>query len=127
MEGVRILAEQAVYTCSDFWTIMYVMCIPLAIVGALITLFCLCEYIDNGGSTLLIVTFVFIVLTIATIGGTVTAKQELDASETLDYIEQKVIVESSVNMNEFFKYYELLEQDGEIYIVKERKWEDKSE
>ena len=36
-----------------------------------------------------------------------------------DYTEYKVIVDDTVNMNEFMEKYEILDRDGEIYIVRE--------
>ena len=36
-----------------------------------------------------------------------------------DYTEYKVTVDETVNMNEFFEKYELVDQEGKIYIVKD--------
>lgn len=36
-----------------------------------------------------------------------------------DHTEYKVIVDETVNMNEFFEKYELVDQEGKIYIVKD--------
>ena len=39
--------------------------------------------------------------------------------EVYDYTEYKVIIDDTVNMNEFMGKYEILDQDGKIYIVRE--------
>lgn len=36
-----------------------------------------------------------------------------------DYIKYEVILDDSVSMNEFMNTYEVLEQRGQIYVVKE--------
>lgn len=36
-----------------------------------------------------------------------------------DHTEYKVTVDETVNMNEFFEKYELVDQEGKIYIVKD--------
>ena len=38
----------------------------------------------------------------------------------IDHIEYKVTVDDSVSMNEFLNKYEILDQEGKIYTVKER-------
>lgn len=53
------------------------------------------------------------------LGGTGIANY-VGKEEIYDYTEYKVIVDDTVNMNEFMKKYEILDQDGEIYIVRER-------
>jgi hypothetical protein len=39
---------------------------------------------------------------------------------TVNYIELKVTIDDSVLMNEFLDKYEILDQEGKIYTVKER-------
>ena len=41
-------------------------------------------------------------------------------TDTIDYIEYKVTVDDSVPMNEFLDKYEILDQEGKIYTVKEK-------
>jgi hypothetical protein len=36
------------------------------------------------------------------------------------HIEYKVIIEDNVEFKEFINYYEILDQEGEIYTVKEK-------
>ena len=38
----------------------------------------------------------------------------------ISYIEYKVTIDDSVSMNEFLYKYEILDQEGKIYTVKER-------
>ena len=41
-------------------------------------------------------------------------------SNDIDYIKYKVIIDDSVSMNEFLDKYEILDQEGKIYTIKER-------
>lgn len=38
----------------------------------------------------------------------------------IDYIKYKITIDDSVSMNEFLDKYEILDQEGRIYTVKER-------
>ena len=114
MEGVRVLAENAVMlTQYDFvwnvWTIFFytlaAVLVAFAIWGA--------AYKEDS---VLIFTSIFVVISIFL--GTGIAENE-GKSEVFDYTEYKVIVDDTVNMNEFMSKYEVLDRDGEIYIVKE--------
>ncbi len=43
-----------------------------------------------------------------------------DNKNDIDYIKYKVTIEDSVSMNDFLDKYEILDQEGKIYTVKER-------
>lgn len=114
MEGVRVLAENVVMlTQYDFvwnvWTIFFytlaVTLVAFMIWGA--------AYKEDG---LVILTSIFVVISIFL--GTGFAEIE-GKKEVFDYTEYKVIVDDTVNMNEFMSKYEVLDRDGEIYIVRE--------
>ena len=39
---------------------------------------------------------------------------------SIDYVEYKATIEDSVSMNEFLDRYEILDQEGKIYTMRER-------
>lgn len=39
---------------------------------------------------------------------------------SIDYVEYKVIISDEVSMNEFLDKYEIIDQEGKIYTVRER-------
>ena len=41
-------------------------------------------------------------------------------TDTVDHIEYKVTIDDSVSMNEFLDKYEIIDQEGKIYTVKEK-------
>lgn len=114
MEGVRVLAENAVMlTQYDFvWNVWTIFFYTLAAV--------LVAFVIWGAAykedSVLILTSIFVVISIFLGTGIANIKGK---SEVFDYTEYKVIVDDTVNMNEFMSKYEVLDRDGEIYIVKE--------
>ena len=45
-----------------------------------------------------------------------------DTSEAIEYTtEYKVAISDEVSMNEFYEHYEVIEQDGKIFTVREKK------
>ena len=113
MEGVRILAETAVYTYSD----------TFFVIGLLGIIFGLSLLISFG---IIWIEFkeswcgigALVGLIILTCG--VTCANMYASSRTFSHTEYKVIVEDGVVFNQFFSHYEILEQEGEIYTVKEK-------
>lgn len=114
MEGVRILAENAViFTQHDFaLNIFTVSFYILAVVLVMIMAWSMAY--DKDG----VATAAGIFATISLILGTYLANIA-GTNEAFDYTEYKVIVDDTVNMNEFMSKYEILGRDGEIYIVRE--------
>lgn len=114
MEGVRILAENIIMSTQyNFaWNVATIFFYILAIISFILSIF----FAIDDDLTVIYSTLLAIFLTIA---GTGIANVK-GAEEVYDYTEYKVIVDDTVNMNEFMKKYEILDQDGEIYIVRER-------
>lgn len=114
MEGVRILAENIImstqynFAWNGFTIFLYI----LAIYDVVITIIFV---IDEDRTA-----FASIALAICLILGGTGIANYVGKEEIYDYTEYKVIVDDTVNMNEFMKKYEILDQDGEIYIVRER-------
>ena len=116
MNGVEILSTQEVVTesTSNWWLagIIWLACI---VVGGIIGFFCFDYYERCQGSVFgccaigaLLGIFVFVVVC------AVTAKPV--ACET----QYKVTISDEVSMNEFLDKYEIIDQEGKIYTVRER-------
>ena len=114
MEGVRVLAENAVMLMQyDFvWNVWTIFFYTLA---ATIVVFAMWGAAYKEDSAI-ILTGIFVAVSIFV--GTGIANIE-GRHEVFDYTEYKVIVDDTVNMNEFMSKYEILDRDGEIYIVRE--------
>lgn len=121
MEGVRILAEQIIYKENLVAELLFVLsvCAPLVIGIVILTyVFTAIECNDFTFIPSLII-FIFIGLFIASSFLAIKFYEDWQYKE-IDYVEKKVILEDTVQMNEFLNHYEILDQDGEIYIVRER-------
>jgi hypothetical protein len=44
----------------------------------------------------------------------------MENKNSINHIEYKVTIDDSVSMNEFLDKYEILDQEGKIYTVRER-------
>ena len=116
MNGVEILSSATIYETEVYW-----WPIPLfASIGLVIGL-CLSikEWIDYGFDAEYIfwILALTVVLGFAGCLGVIMSEHETD---TVDHIEYKVTIDDSVSMNEFLDKYEILDQEGKIYTVKER-------
>lgn len=110
MEGVRILSQEIIYN-----TILPEWCVTLGffcmIICIMAGVYAACEGYDA-------LAWICVVVTIASI---IVACLSITKSKTnTSYIEYKVIIDESVSMVEFMDKYEILNQEGEIYTVKER-------
>lgn len=113
MEGVRILAETAVYTYSTQWEIAGALCIWIGL--ALMCAFAIDWMISGGGWHAYAILVGIIILAIG-----LTCNQKYTKSKAFSHMKYKVIVEDGVGFNEFLTHYEILDQEGEIYTVKEK-------
>ena len=110
MTGVEILSSETIYN-----TILPEWCIALGfILGVTFIMATIFTFLDGYN----ILGCIYLVLMIASIvvaciGG---SKSKTDVS----HIEYKVTIDDSVSMNEFLDKYEILDQEGKIYTVKER-------
>lgn len=112
MEGVTILATDVVTKTNPVMnTILIITCI-IAAIGLLLFLLGLdinYNKISVIGFIALVVAFVMILIGIP-----------IDRmTQVPDYNTYEVILDDSVSMNEFMNTYEVLEQRGLIYVVKE--------
>ena len=54
---------------------------------------------------------------LSVVGGFSTVPQD---PNIIDHIEYQVTISDSVNLNEFLEHYEIIDQQGKIYTIKER-------
>ena len=106
MTGVEILSMSPIVTWP-LWTLIIAV-VATIMIGIILGILCKDPAIGFGGAivTFLICAFIFAV------GG-------VGSYETGKY-EYKVIIDDSVSMNEFLDKYEIIDQEGKIYTVKER-------
>lgn len=116
MNGVEILSSETIYQTEVYWWL-----IPLcAGIGLLIGLIlAIKEWIDCGFSGDCIFCIVALTIACAFVGFLFAIISE-HKTDTIDHIEYKVTIDDSVSMNEFLDKYEILDQEGKIYTVKER-------
>ena len=110
MNGVEILSSEIIYNTilPEYW-----LGIGLGLLVLLIMAMALCfsnDYIIAG----------FICLALSLVSGIVGGLGGTYSTTDINHIEYKVIIDDSVSMNEFLDKYEILDQEGKIYIVKER-------
>lgn len=110
MEGIEILSVGEEIIRSGFnWTAAAIILAVCGIVGTLV-------YITEGGidkTSAAIITLIIGLVFSFLIGFMISPK----VGSIPTY---KVIIEDSVNFNEFNEKYEIIEQDGKIYTIKER-------
>lgn len=112
MEGVTILSERSVYTnCMDeasFWAgfIISALTIVILVIWAR-------WYMEDPSILLLIL----LAPVIGTIFGAITGHINGTIEEHIEY---KVTIDESVSMTEFYEKYEVIDQEGLIFTVKEK-------
>ena len=110
MTGVEILSSETIYNtflpewCAAIGVILMFICIiPLAI-----------SFTNSK-------TVGIIIWTAVLVGAFFTMAFSLIPNENdVSHIEYKVAIDDSVSMNEFLDKYEIIDQEGKIYTVKER-------
>lgn len=114
MNGVEILNEYAVYT-TQRWVAMLGV---IAIIGIIV--FSILFSKSNKGISLLInfICLAICLITALTLG---VVDNSTDCFQEYSHTEYKITIDDSVSMNEFLDKYEILDQEGKIYTVKERK------
>lgn len=110
MTGVEILSSEVIY--NTFLSEWYLAVGFLAVIvfGALIS--ASVAYEKSWACILCIVCF------IGSVGLMIFSGLENKAD--ISHIEYKVTIDNSVSMNEFLDKYEILDQEGKIYTVKEK-------
>lgn len=110
MNGVEILSE---YTVASQWAFNYWLAL---IVFAIASILIICMVIYYRDTSILWL-FLFAAFISVIVGATVGALAPLECHQEMRY---KVTIDDSVSMNEFLDKYEILDQEGKIYTVKEK-------
>lgn len=108
MKGIEVLSQQEI-TLNLFWFILMVFLSLLCIVGLIVTLVNKEEEIAKF--------CLFIGILFVGITGTMFFSPR--------YTKYKVLISNEVKMNDFYKKYEILEQEGKIYTIKIKESEEK--
>jgi hypothetical protein len=115
MNGVEILSSEVIYETEVWWPMFFIVIGISAVVGCLINVFTNTspDLIDGllGAVIGMIIGILF---------GPLMTMLTTHTTDQVEYIEYKVTIDDSVSMNEFLDKYEILDQEGKIYTVKER-------
>lgn len=112
IDGVTVLASEAVMTSCAGINILFYVFIGLFILGALSFLIGVIG--DSLGFAQTGAIMLGCALALFLISLPIDAMTQIP-----DYTKYEVILDDSVSMNEFMNTYEVLEQRGQIYVVKE--------
>ena len=117
MNGVEILSSETIYN-----TILPKCWLGIGLGCGFIFAFAmaLCFANDRIVLGLVCIALMFGSAIVGSLGGTPSATD-------VNHIEYKVTIDDSVSMNEFLDKYEILDQEGKIYTVKERNYEENSQ
>ena len=110
MTGVEILSSETIYN-----TILpeYFLGIGLVVGFAFVACMAACFASDRIIAGLICIALALGSGVVGSLGGT-------QSKTDISHIEYKVTIDDSVSMNEFLDKYEILDQEGKIYTVKER-------
>ena len=116
MNGVEILATEEVAIAWASWNWKgFLLVVGLAFV--ITAIFSIVAGIKDGKEIGIIVFLASFIIS-SGLFGTLVA---LTTGEPIEYETQyKVVIDDSVSMNEFAEKYEIVDQDGKIYVVRER-------
>ena len=110
MEGVEILSTTSIYnTFLPGWigAIGFFSMFVFLVLGII----CICS--DRYGLLVLCGVLTVAMFAVAICG-------DIDNKNSVHHMEHKVTINDSVAFNDFLEYYEILDQEGKIYTVKER-------
>lgn len=115
MPGVEILHSSEVLVSGgpneEIAIITFIMCTFIGfIIGAIMSFISVDEGFVIGGS---IIGFIFGIILGALIG-------EISSVPEVYETHYKVLISDEVSMNEFLEEYEIIDQEGKIYTVKEK-------
>lgn len=110
MNGVEILSSETIYN-----TILPDWCFVIGILAMFVFFGIMAWQFANER-----VVFGFMCLVLALGSILVGTLGVTDNKTDINHIKYKVTIDDSVSMNEFLDKYEILDQEGKIYTVKER-------
>ena len=110
MNGIEILSSEVIYN-----TILPEWCIPVGLgLGILCFVFMIMSfsnYYDIAGT-------IFLLLALGCVA--IVVLGNINNKNDVNYIKYKVTIDDSVPMSEFMDKYEIIDQEGKIYTVKEK-------
>lgn len=111
MNGVEILSSETIYN-----TILPEWCIGVGLGCSFMFVILMIVSIADMHciGTILSIIAIIASMVVGCLGGTTN-------KNSINHIEYKVTIDDSVSMNEFLDKYEILDQEGKIYTVRERK------
>lgn len=113
MTGVEILNEYAVNTTKE-WVAVTIIC---SIIGTILFFVLTFSSMEDTVSIICCVLTILCMITAFVFG---LIEDCTDWLKEYSHTEYKVTIDDSVSMNEFLGKYEILDQEGKIYTVKER-------
>lgn len=116
MNGVEILNQSNIYETDVHWWILIVCAGAGLLVGLIASIR---DWRKYGFDASYIVLTFMLTLACSFFGLIVTLATEHN-TDTIDYIEYKVVISEDVRLNDFLDKYEILDQEGRIYTVKEK-------
>ena len=117
MDGVTILAEHSVRGGSEG---SFVFAVLFAIASLSVVCWLITEMIKGNLFDLpfngILLVFVFVLVFAVSLFGAIAEIKEFNTFST----ELEVTIDDNVSLNEFLEKYEIVDQDGQIWTVKER-------
>jgi hypothetical protein len=119
MTGVEILAEEIVYKTnvfnSGFWIAAGITFVSLVTV---VIISCIQSGDFDSNDFCGILLLLLLAFAVGILAGIIV--DECSTDREINYIKYQVTIDDSVFMNEFLDKYEILDQEGKIYTVRER-------
>lgn len=116
MTGVEILSSEIVYeTECSIWPIVVFTAVGF-LSAIIICIISWCHFGFNLGDIPLILGITIIGAFIGLLGCLMTMHE----TDTINYVKHKVTVSDGVDFTEFMDKYEIIDQEGKIYTVKEK-------
>ena len=113
MTGVEILNEYAVYT-NPVWVVV------VSILGTIVGITSICIAANCMDNTTTWICFTCTIVCFVMSFTLAMLENYTDCFKEYSHTEYKVTIDDSVSMNEFLNKYEILDQEGKIYTVKEK-------
>ena len=113
MTGVEILSSETIYnTILPEWCVITLL-LSIILVGLISSSISNQKFIPTiFWATLMVGCIVIAILALS------------PNEHSVDYVKYKVTIDDSVLMSEFVEHYEILDQEGKIYTVKEKECEE---
>lgn len=111
IKGIEVLATNNIYTCANWCNIGFT--ISLIIMASLLILMLICK--GNAPQVIFVtwlISIICIIIFMICIGYN---------HSKLDHVEYQVTISDDVPMVEFNSKYEIVNQNGKIYTIKEKK------